>query len=117
MTRFLPLLLLAACVDEPTVSVETAALSTFETIDYPGAASTRVLGNNDLGHYVGLYVDTVAHAMRFDGHAMVPIELGGARSRAYATNNLGDVVGSYSDAAGLLQGFRFHAGTVTTIDH
>jgi hypothetical protein len=117
MTRFLPLLLLAGCAADEPVSIQTAELSTFETIDYPGAASTRVLGNNDLGHYVGLYVDTVAHAMRFDGHAMVPIDLGGARSRAYATNNLGDVVGSYSDAAGMLHGFRYHAGTVATIDH
>ena len=117
--RILVLLVATSCaVDDVSVTTAESELGATITVDYPGALSTLLLGNNDLGRYVGLYVDTahVAHAMRFDGHAMVPIELGGARSRAYATNNLGDVVGSYSDATGDLHGFRLHHGTVTTID-
>jgi probable HAF family extracellular repeat protein len=121
--------LVAGCVDdEPTVvSTESSALShthyVYRNVDFTGATTTIVLGVNDLGQYVGLFVDAAhtPHAMWFDGRMLASLDPGGVvgtspRSRAYAINNLGDVVGSYSDVAGNLHGFARRGHAVTTID-
>jgi len=114
-----------ACVDgtaaTTTDSFELRAPPAVQQIDYPGATRTLVLGLNDLGQYVGLFVLAGPHAMIFDGTSLAPLDPGGVvgtspRSRAYAINNLGHVVGSYSDRAGGLHGFVLRPEGVTTID-
>lgn len=119
------LALTAGCVDAPLDEAqESSALLGHHgalRIDYPGATRTLVLGLNDLGRYVGLFVNAGPHAMIFDGTSLAPLDPGGVvgtspRSRAYAINNLGHVVGSYSDASGGLHGFVMRGHTVTTID-
>jgi uncharacterized membrane protein len=119
-------IMLSACAVEVPDETESAELAragfTYRTIDYPGATATLVLGLNDFGQYVGLFVDARGpHAMLFDGHALAPLDPDGVlgaspRSRAYAINNLGHVVGSYSDPSGALHGFVRRGSTVTTID-
>jgi hypothetical protein len=119
------LVLVAACVEQPEdTTAETSALHasyTARRIDYPGSTRTIVLGVNNFGRYVGLFVNAGPHAMIFDGHTLAPLDATGVvgtspRSRAYAINNLGHVVGSYSDTAGNLHGFVMRGNTVTTFD-
>lgn len=120
------LALVAGCALTDPPTSESAQLarvcSQFETVDFPGAIRTLVLGLDDRGRYAGLFVTTAAHAMWFDGHALATLDpdsiIGTSpRSRAYALNNLGAVVGSYSDAAGRLHGYVVRGSTATTIDH
>jgi len=127
--HYLTLALVAGCAvsdaTEPTARASeplARACSQFETVDFPGAIRTLVLGLDDRGRYVGLFVTTAPHAMWFDGHTLAALDPGGVvgtspRSRAYALNNLGAIVGSYSDAGGALHGFVRRGSTVTTIDH
>jgi probable HAF family extracellular repeat protein len=95
----------------------------YQTVDYPGAQQTLILAINDLGHYVGLVIDTAntPHALYFDGHRLALLDANGligksAKSRAYALNNLDEIAGSYVDAAGKLHGFLYCHGEVTTVD-
>jgi uncharacterized membrane protein len=115
----------ACAVDPPDVgdtAQELRAPSAIQTVDFPGATRTLLLGLDDFDRYVGLFVLNGPHAMWFDGHQLAALDPGGVvgtapRSRAYALNNLGTVVGSYSDAGGNLHGFALCGDHVTTIDH
>jgi uncharacterized membrane protein len=102
-------------------SVPSGANEHAHRVDFPGATGTFVLGANDRGQFVGLYVAAGAsHAMFGGGGHLAALDPNGLganpRSRAYALNNLGDIVGSYNDASGGLHGYVFRHGVVTTID-
>jgi hypothetical protein len=80
----------------------------FTTVDVPGAISTSVLGENDLGQLVGSYTDTQGHTHGFldsHGHFTTLDKPGAASTLAADINGAGTVVGSYTDSSGLSHGF------------
>jgi hypothetical protein len=97
----------------------------FTTVDYPGAATTRLVGLNDhleiVGHYILPGAGQVRHAMKYvDGRfeALDPDGiLGSATSAANQINNRGDISGWYSAVAGTRHGYILSNGIVRTIDY
>lgn len=96
----------------------------FSTIDYPGAATTRLIGFNDhfdaVGHYIMPGAGQVRHAFKWsrgDFEALDPGGLLGANeSAATQINNRGDISGWYT-VAGARHGYVLKDGVVTTIDY
>jgi hypothetical protein len=118
-----PLLLLVSL--QLLATSAPAAQYTFSTIDYPGAATTRLVGLNDQMEIVGNYVmpgaGQVRHAMKYAHGEFVPLDpdgiLGSAQSAANQINNRGDISGWYSTAPGTRHGYILSDGIVTTIDY
>jgi uncharacterized membrane protein len=107
------------------VPVPCAAQYSFTTVDYPGAAITRLIGINDhlemVGHYIMPGAGQVRHAMKFvDGQfeALDPDGiLGTSTSAANQINNRGDISGWYSAQPGTRHGYILSDGVVRTIDY
>jgi hypothetical protein len=81
----------------------------FQTIDFPEATGTSVLGLNDLGEMVGEYGDAQGdeHGFTFskrDGFKTIDFP-GAAQTEAFAINNTGSIVGFYVDQSGAQHGF------------
>src|SRR5436305_1918208 len=91
------------------------------TVDYPGAAITRLIGVNDHLEAVGTYVmpGGVRHAMVYRNGTFAPLDPDGllqqTTSGATQINNRGDVTGWYN-AAGRRHGFALQKGVLTSFD-
>jgi uncharacterized membrane protein len=96
---------------------------TFTSVDYPGAAITRLVGLNDHFEIVGHYImpGGVRHAMLFSKGQFIPLDpdgiLGTHTSVANQVNNRGDITGWYADALGQHHGYVMRKGVVNTIDY
>lgn len=94
----------------------------FTTVDYPGAATTRLVGINDHGDMVGHYImaGQLRHAFKYSRGAFEALDptgiLGTHESAANQINNRGDVTGWYTDA-GVRHGYVLIDGVVHTIDY
>lgn len=101
---------------------QTDATYTFTTVDYPGAAVTRLIGINDHFEMVGHYImpGGVRHAMLVKLGTFIPLDpdgvLGAQPSAATQINNRGEITGWYSDAAGR-HGYVLRGDVLTTIDY
>ena len=75
----------------------------FTTIDYPGAAITRLVGLNDHGEAVGNFslAGQARHAFKYSGGKFEALDptgvLGTHESAANQINNRGDITGWYTD--------------------
>ena len=88
---------------------------TFQTIDYPGAASSTALGINDDGDIVGAYHDAQNHIHGFIdvGGIYTPFDVPGAMTTVIAgIDNAGDITGYWTDANGVNHGFVDVGGAV-----
>ena len=89
---------------------------TFITIDYPGAANTKILGINDAGHIVGT-ADSIGFVWR--NSQFRPITVPGATGTvASAINDRGWIVGTFSGAGliGTTGAFAFVNGQFTIFE-
>lgn len=97
----------------------------FTTIDYPGAAITRLIGLNDhyemVGHYIMPGQGQVRHAFKYSRGEFEALDpagvLGTYESAANQINNRGEITGWYSDAPGTRHGYVLRDGVVNTIDY
>jgi probable HAF family extracellular repeat protein len=92
--------------------------STFNNVDFPGAAGTQVIDVNDAGDVAGEYTDAAnkEHGFVRSGGTFTAIDFPGATSTAVAGINVnGDVVGVYTDTAGS-HGFLRSGGVFTPIN-
>jgi uncharacterized membrane protein len=95
----------------------------FTTVDYPGAAITRLIGLNDHLDMVGTYVmpGGLRHAMLYSHGTFVALDADGVLGRftsgATQINNRGDISGWYSDVPGRRHGFVLRKGVLTTVDY
>jgi uncharacterized membrane protein len=105
--------------------IPCAAQYSFTTVDYPGAATTRLIGINDhfemVGHYIMPGAGQVRHAMKYTDGQFEALDpngiLGSAQSAANQINNRGDISGWYSTQAGTRHGYILSDGVVRTIDY
>jgi len=88
---------------------------TFETIDVPGATTTRALGINS-HEIVGLFEDTKGtHGFILSKNIFTRFDVPGALSTfVTAVNARGDMAGGYVDAQHTLHGFFFRDGVSRT---
>ncbi len=97
----------------------------FTTVDYPGAAITRLIGVNDHGEMVGHYIlpgqGQVRHAFKYSHGRFEALDpagiLGTLESAANQINNRGDITGWYADADKRRHGYVLRDGIVHTIDY
>lgn len=105
------------------VSSPCAAQYSFTTVDYPGAATTRLIGLNDHGEMVGHYIfaGQPRHAFKYSHGTFEALDptgvLGTHESAANQINNRGDITGWYTDAPGTRHGYVLRDGVVITIDY
>jgi uncharacterized membrane protein len=103
------------------VSSPCMAQYSFTTVDYPGAAITRLVGLNDHGEAVGNYSrpGEVRHAFKYSRGTFEALDpdgiLGTHESAANQINNRGDITGWYTD--GTRHGYVLRDGVVETIDY
>lgn len=91
---------------------------TIETVDYPGATSTSIVGINNLGHAVGTFADdTGGHLFLYDGAVFTQLDdpvtapdLIGASPQGI--NDAGIIVGGKAGNASNIAGFRGNSGFV-----
>jgi uncharacterized membrane protein len=79
------------------------------TLDYPGAASTKALGLNNMGQVVGEYVDSlgVTHGFVFDGVHYTSFDVPGSVSTVInGINDSGQIVGFFLDTNQNTVGFE-----------
>jgi probable HAF family extracellular repeat protein len=129
MRRYGLLRLVLLTVLLPVTVAAQAASYTFTTIavPFPGALYTDVLGINNRGQIVGLYlvVDSGgAHYLGFldDGGIFSTLDVPGNGGRGYASftspeaiNDHGQIVGFYGDTSGR-HGFLYEGGVFSTLD-
>ncbi len=95
---------------------------TLTTVDYPGAAITRLIGVNDHLEAVGTYVmpGGVRHAMVYRNGTFAPLDpdgvLGTHTSGATQINNRGDITGWYQTPGPQRHGFALRKGVLTSYD-
>jgi uncharacterized membrane protein len=105
------------------VSSPCFAQYSFTTVDYPGAAITRLIGFNDHFEAVGHYIlpGQVRHAFKYSRGEFEPLDpagvLGTHESAANQINNRGDITGWYTGAPGTRHGYVLINGVVNTIDY
>src|SRR5262249_22991095 len=94
------------------------ALTSFTTIDVPGATATQAFGINESGQIVGTYVaGPIGHSFLLSEGIFTTIEVPGATSiTATGINDSGQIVGFYQDPTGVAHGFLLSQGIFTTID-
>jgi hypothetical protein len=105
----------------PTAQASPAQLSSFTSLDFPGALATKAFGINDSGQIVGTYRDAsgMDHGFIRDGITFTGIDYPGAvRTEAMGINNTGQIVGCYYtvDVPGACYfGFLLSGGSFTSI--
>jgi uncharacterized membrane protein len=87
----------------------TAQAYDFQTINFPGAASTQAYGLNNCGDVVGFYVDVhgTQHGFAYskkDGYRTIDIP-GAAEVYLFGINDAQTIVGGWRDNSGILRGF------------
>ncbi len=103
------------------LSSPCTAQYSFTTVDYPGAAITRLVGLNDHGEAVGNYslAGQVRHAFKYSRGRFEALDptgvLGTHESAANQINNRGDITGWYTD--GTRHGYVLRDGVVHTVDY
>ncbi len=107
---------------------------TFTSLDYPGAAATFALNNNNIngssgslidgsgqtGQIVGYYVDSSSksHGFLYQAGNFSSIDYPGASDTfACGINDGGEIVGHYLDSSGNSHGFLKQAGDFSPIDY
>ena len=89
-------------------------------LDFPGAISTSIAGNNNVGQFVGSYsaADGNGHGFLYDGSQFIAIDYPQAISTsALAINDFGQIVGGYVDQNWNSHGFVFDGSKFTTFDY
>jgi hypothetical protein len=110
---------LAALVVVPCINAQYH----YSSVDYPGAARTRVFAINNLRQFVGAYYDSAgnSYAMFSNGGKLRTLDLSSLGSvnhtTAYSLNNAGSLVGQYTDASNNTHGYVYHDGDATPIDY
>jgi hypothetical protein len=96
----------------------------FTSVDYPGAAITRLIGLNDHGEMVGHFIvkaGQMRHAFKYSHGTFEALDptgvLGMYESAANQISNRGDITGWYSDAPGVRHGYVLCDGVVHTVDY
>jgi uncharacterized membrane protein len=94
----------------------------FETVDFPGAASTSLSEITDDGVLVGTYTDVAddpftSHGfVRKDGEFTAVDVPDAVATSLGGLNEKGQMAGTYGDAMGRIHGFLLDDGELTTID-
>lgn len=121
----LSVFLLGVLAEFSTISAATIEPTAIETIDVPGASSTRAYGINKSGDIVGTYlvsraVGVNSYGFLFSkGHFTTINFPGGFGTEAYGINAAGEIVGVYWDNRGAAlgrHGFLLSGGHFTSID-
>jgi hypothetical protein len=101
-----------------------SAQYTYESVEFPGAATTTLFAVNDLRQYVGAKRDEAAiHAAIWnDGRQLQLLDLDALgplkESWAFSINTFADIAGTYIDMSGMLHGYLRHGdGSVETLDY
>ena len=115
---------LAICTIGVALATSSIAWAqTYTAVNYPGAASTEIVGGPNLeGTSVGVYNLTVGgtnHGFALTARGVfTPFDVPGATSTTPNFINLqGVIVGSYIDSAGTSHGFILNGGRYTTVNY
>jgi len=109
-----------------TISVAFASIAsaqTYTAVNYPGAATTSLVGGpNPQGTSVGQYATTVGgmnHGFSLTAKGVfTSFDPSGSTSTSpNFIDPQGTIVGGYNDSAGVLHGFVLSAGNYTTVDY
>src|SRR5262249_14394276 len=93
------------------------SLTTFDAPDATGG--TQVLGINDTGQIVGVFVDSAGNTRGFveTGDSFRTVDMPGASDTvATGINDLGQITGVYYDNTGTLRGFVDTGGSFIPLD-